>query len=163
MQVLDATIDRIEPQDPKWRSLAVERLEQLTMPRWALGRLMDLSVDLAGMTRSLKPAVERRLMVVMAGDHGVAEQGVSQYPQEVTVQMVHNFVQQGAGINALARVAGADVLVADLGVKGDLTEIKQTGAVLDYRIGAGTADISRSRHDQKRRGTSARSRDSDRQ
>ncbi len=142
MKVFDATLERIETQDPKWRSLAVQRLEQLTMPRWALGRLMDLSVDLAGMTRSLKPAVERRLMVVMAGDHGVAEQGVSQYPQEVTVQMVHNFVHQGAGINALAKVAKADVLVADLGVKGDLTEIKRSGSVLDHRIGAGTADIS---------------------
>ena len=142
MSVLNATLERIEPQDPKWRGLAVERLQQLTMPRWALGRLMDLSVDLAGMTRSLKPAVERRLLVVMAGDHGVAEQGVSQYPQEVTVQMVHNFVQQGAGINALAKVARADLLIADLGVKGDLQELKRSGAVLDCRIGAGTADIS---------------------
>jgi len=98
--LLDATVGRIVPQDPAWRVRARARLERLTMPFWALGRLMDLAEDLAGMTRSLAPPV-----VTMAGDHGVVAEGVSQYPQEVTVQMVHNFASGGAGINALERAA----------------------------------------------------------
>jgi nicotinate-nucleotide--dimethylbenzimidazole phosphoribosyltransferase len=103
--VLEETIDRIEPADARWRNRARERLERLTMPHWALGRLMDLAVDLAGMTRSMHPPVERRTVVTMAADHGVVEEGVSQYPQEVTLQMVRNFVAGRAGINALSEVA----------------------------------------------------------
>src|ERR1039458_7510301 len=69
----------------------------------ALGRLMDLAEDLAGMTGSLRPALGRRVIVTMAGDHGVVAAGVSKYPQEVTPQMVYNIVAGGAGINAIAR------------------------------------------------------------
>ena len=71
MTVLDDTIKRIAPQDRSFREKAKERLDQLTMPHWALGRLMDLSMDLAGATRSLRPPVDKRVVVVMAGDHGV--------------------------------------------------------------------------------------------
>ena len=81
----------IAPQDQAWRAKARERLDQLIMPHWALGRLMDLAVDLAGMTRSLRPPVGRKAVVVMAGDHGVADEGVSKYPREVTAQMVYGF------------------------------------------------------------------------
>ena len=73
MTVLDDTIIRIAPQDRSFRETAKERLDQLTMPYWALGRLMDLSMDLAGITRSLRPPVDKRVVVVMAGDHGVVE------------------------------------------------------------------------------------------
>ena len=62
------------------------------MPPWALGRLMDLALDLAGITRSLQPPVSRKTIITMAGDHGVAAEGVSKYPQEVTAQMVAGFV-----------------------------------------------------------------------
>jgi nicotinate-nucleotide--dimethylbenzimidazole phosphoribosyltransferase len=68
---------------------------------------MDLAVDLAGMTGSLTPEVDKRVVVIMAGDHGVTEDGVSKYPQEVTVQMVDNFIRGGAGISAISRVVGA--------------------------------------------------------
>ncbi|NQT85600.1 nicotinate-nucleotide--dimethylbenzimidazole phosphoribosyltransferase, partial [bacterium] len=71
MSLLEETIARIAPQDPAWRAKAKARLDQLTMPHWALGRLMDLAEDLAGMTRSLSPPVERKVVVTMAGDHGV--------------------------------------------------------------------------------------------
>ena len=117
---LEATFRKIFPQDMSYRDKAVARLEQLTMPHWALGDLMDLAVDLAGMTRSMKPPVERKKVVVMVGDHGVTEEGVSKYPSEVTAQMVYNFVNGGAGINALARQVGADVVVADIGTASDL-------------------------------------------
>ena len=106
-EMLDKTIQAIEPQDAEWREKAKQRLDQLTMPHWALGRLMDLAMDLAGMCRSGTPPVARKAIVTMAGDHGVAAEGVSAYPQEVTGQMVANFVHGGAGINALAKLAGA--------------------------------------------------------
>lgn len=142
MGLLEKTLEQIDPQDQEWREKARERLDQLTMPHWALGRLMDLAMDLAGMTRSIRPAVERRTIVTMAGDHGVVAQGVSQYPQKVTVQMVANFIQGGAGINALAGVADARLVVVDMGVAGDLSELAQTERILNRKIGSGTADIS---------------------
>ena len=89
------------------------------MPHWALGRLMDLAMDLAGMTRSLHPPVARKTIVTMAGDHGVAAEGVSKYPQEVTPQMVHGFAGGLAGISVLARSGRRRVVVVDMGVAGD--------------------------------------------
>jgi len=102
---------------------------------------MDLAADLAAIARSLSPAVTRRAIVVMAADHGVAAEGVSLYPQEVTVQMVGNFVRGGAGINALARVANAQVVVVDMGVAGDLTAWRDK--VLNKRIRPGTSNLGR--------------------
>jgi len=112
MRLIETTVEQIGPQDQEYRARAKKRLDQLTMPHWALGRLMDLAMDLAGMTRSLTPPVGRKVIVTMAGDHGVVQEGVSKYPREVTPQMVHNFVNGGAGINALARQAGARVVVS---------------------------------------------------
>jgi nicotinate-nucleotide--dimethylbenzimidazole phosphoribosyltransferase len=140
MNLLKDTVGAIVAQDPKSRAAARARLEQLTMPHWALGLLMDLAEDLAGMTRSLHPPVKRRAVVIMAGDHGVAAEGVSMYPQEVTSQMVYNFVNGGAGINALARVSGARVVVVDMGVAGDLGPLAAEGKILSRRIGAGTGN-----------------------
>lgn len=141
MSLLDTTLQQIQPQDEACRAAARARLEQLTMPHWALGRLMDMAVDLAGMTRSVRPTVARKAVVVMAGDHGVAASGVSQYPQEVTVQMIHNFVNGGAGCNALARLAGAEVIVVDAGVAGDLSGLVEAGKVISKRVAPGTANM----------------------
>src|SRR5208282_5602837 len=121
MSLLDKTLKQIVPQDQAAREKARQRLDQLTMPHWALGRLMDLAEDLAGMTGSIRPPVGRKTVVVMAGDHGVTAEGVSLYPADVTPQMVYNFVRGGAGINALARQVGARVVVVDMGVAGDLS------------------------------------------
>jgi nicotinate-nucleotide--dimethylbenzimidazole phosphoribosyltransferase len=142
MSLLKDTVGAIAAQDPKSRAAARARLEQLTMPHWALGLLMDLAEDLAGMTRSLHPPVKRKTVVIMAGDHGVAVEGVSMYPQEVTLQMVYNFVNGGAGINALARVSGARVVVVDMGVAGDLGPLAAEGKILSCRIGAGTGNMA---------------------
>ena len=143
MSLLEETLRAIEPQDASWRAKARERLEQLTMPHWALGRLMDLAEDLAGMTRSMEPPVSARTVVVMAGDHGVVAEGVSRYPQEVTPQMVANFVVGGAGINTLARQAGAQVAVVDMGVAAGLGALAAEGKILSRRIGPGTGNIAR--------------------
>ena len=142
-KLLDETIRNVRVQDPVWRAKAHARLEQLTMPHWALGRLMDLAEDLAGMTRSMHPPVARKTVVTMAGDHGVVAEGVSKYPQAVTLQMVHNFAGQGAGINALAGVVGARVVVVDMGVAGDLDALLSAGKIISKRIAPGTQNIAR--------------------
>ena len=140
MNLVEKTISQITPQDADWRAQAKARLDQLTMPHWALGRLMDLAMDLAGMTRSMIPPVARKTVVVMAGDHGVTCEGVSKYPQEVTAQMVRNFVAGGAGINALARLNGAQVVIADMGVAADLSDLK--GRILLKGIRPGTSNMA---------------------
>ena len=139
---LEATFRKIFPQDTEYRDKARARLEQLTMPHWALGDLMDLAVDLTGITRSLEPPVRRKRIVVMAGDHGVTAEGVSKYPSEVTAQMVYNFVNGGAGINALARQAGAEVTVVDMGTAADLDDLVKTGRIIARKIGNGTQNMA---------------------
>ncbi len=142
MSLLAKTLARIDPQDALWRETARDRLDQLVMPHWALGRLMDLALDLAGITRSMRPPVARKIIITMAGDHGVAAEGVSKYPQEVTAQMVYGFAAGLAGINVLARLAGARVMVVDMGVAGDLRPLVEAGKIVSKRIAPGTANIA---------------------
>jgi nicotinate-nucleotide--dimethylbenzimidazole phosphoribosyltransferase len=143
MSLLTDTISQIVPQDAAVRAQAHKRLEALTMPYWALGRLLDLAEDLAGITRSMQPPIARKAIFTMAGDHGVVAEGVSKYPQEVTPQMVHNFVNGGAGINALARQVGATVTVVDMGVAGDLCELTAMGKIVSLSIGPGTRNMAK--------------------
>ncbi len=143
MKLLQDTLSAIVPQDADVRAQAHRRLEALTMPYWALGRLLDLAEELAGITRSLRPPVAGKAIFTMAGDHGVVAEGVSKYPQEVTPQMVYNFVAGGAGINALARQAGAAVRVVDMGVAADLSELAASGKIISRRIGPGTQNMAR--------------------
>lgn len=143
MSLVDRTVQKIFPQDSESRGRAKDRLDQLAIPHWALGDLMDLALDLAGMTRSMSPPVARKAIVTMAGDHGVVQEGVSKFPQEVTQQMVHNFVNGGAGINALARQVGAEVFVVDMGVAADLGELARAGKIINKKVGLGTGNIAR--------------------
>ena len=143
MRLIEKTIQAIEPQDKTWRDKATARLEQLTMPHWALGRLMDLAQDLAGMTRSIKPDFTRKTVVTMAGDHGVTAEGVSSFPSEVTVQMIHNIVSGGAGINALAELNSAKVIVVDMGVAGDLSGLIKDDKIISKCIAKGTANMAK--------------------
>ena len=142
MSLLETTVRKIRPQDTECRSLAQDRLNQLTMPHWALGRLMDLALDLAGIYRTLKPEIDSRVVVTMAADHGVALSGVSKYPPEVTCQMVRNFVNGGAGVNALAKVSNTDVVIVDMGVRGDLSDLERNGQIISKRMGWGTDNLS---------------------
>jgi nicotinate-nucleotide--dimethylbenzimidazole phosphoribosyltransferase len=142
MSLIKETISKIRSQDAAARERAKARLDQLIMPHWALGRLMDLGLDLAGMTGTEKPPVSRKTIVTMAGDHGVAVEGVSKYPQEVTPQMVYGFVGGMAGINALGRLAGARVVVADLGVAADLSALGKAWKIIDKKVALGTKNIA---------------------
>ena len=142
MSLLERTVSEIEKQDAGCRERARERILNLTMPPWALGRLLDLAVDLAGMTRSLALPVARKNIVLMAGDHGIVKQGVCPNPQAVTVQMIHNFVNGGAGINVLAENVGAKVTIVDVGVAEDLRALAEAGVLLDRKVRRGTSDFS---------------------
>jgi nicotinate-nucleotide--dimethylbenzimidazole phosphoribosyltransferase len=116
---LDSLISTIQPLDEAARRSARARQDILTKPRGSLGRLEELSIQLAGMKANPFPSVERKAIIVMAADHGVAMEGVSAFPREVTAQMVLNFLRGGAAINVLARQAGARVTVIDIGVAAD--------------------------------------------
>jgi len=142
MKLLETTCAKIAPLDTTAQAAAKTRLDQLTMPHWALGRLMDLSLELAGITGSERPPVARKTVVVMAGDHGVTAEGVSLYPAEVTQQMVFNFVAGGAGINVLARLVGAGVQVVDMGVRGDLSALAAAGKITRVHIADGTKNMA---------------------
>ena len=139
------------PAVPDFDSRAAEaaqaRLDTLTKPKGSLGRLEDLAVRLAGIQGTALPALDRKTVVVVAADHGVAARGVSAYPPEVTTQMVRNFLAGGAAICVLARAAGASLLVVDAGIREALSDPR----LVDCRVGPGTADFSRepamSRHD----------------
>jgi nicotinate-nucleotide--dimethylbenzimidazole phosphoribosyltransferase len=116
---------------------ARRRYDAKTKPRGSLGRLEELGVRIAGI-RGVVPDRLRAVIVVAAGDHGVTAERTSAYPQEVTRQMVANFVAGGAAVNVLAREAGADVVVVDAGIAVPL----ESDAVRRVRIGAGTANLA---------------------
>src|SRR5512143_297170 len=119
---------------------ARSRQEALTKPRGSLGRLEEISICVAGMTGNRLPRLQDKAVIVMAGDHGVVEEGVSAYPQDVTPQMVLNFLHGGAAINVLARLAGARVVIVDMGVASDLPAHPN---LIVRKIGHGTANLSR--------------------
>jgi nicotinate-nucleotide--dimethylbenzimidazole phosphoribosyltransferase len=116
LTLLSDTITAIGPMDEQAMAAARARQDTLTKPQGALGRLEDISVQLAGITRQPIPKLGRKVVVVFAADHGVTAEGVSAYPAEVTPQMVANFAAGGAAINVIARHAGAEVRVVDMGV-----------------------------------------------
>ncbi len=104
-------------------AIARQRLDSLTKPQGSLGRLEEFARRIVAITGSPMPHLfEKRAIFVFAGDHGVVDEGVSLFPKEVTVQMVHNFLSGGAGINVLARHAGAEVVVVDVGVDHDFAD-----------------------------------------
>ncbi len=141
MSLLEETISAICPADNAAREKARQHILNLTMPRWALGRLLDLAVDLAGMTGNFPFETSRKRIVLMAGDHGIVKEGVCPQPSSVTVQMVRNFVRGGGSINALAAGVGAEVTVADFGMIQPVPDLVEKGTVLDCRVAGGTRDF----------------------
>jgi nicotinate-nucleotide--dimethylbenzimidazole phosphoribosyltransferase len=140
--LLRATLEGIGPASADWRRKAQEYLNNLAIPQGSLGELLVLAEQLAAIKESLKPSVTQKAVVTMAGDHGVVEEGVSAFPQEVTPQMVANFVAGGAAINVLAGVAGARVIVVDMGVASDL-DASFGDKVIFHKMGYGTQNIAR--------------------
>lgn len=138
--LLESTVDAVGPVDEAARGAARERLDRMTKPRGALGRVEDVAVTLAGIAATTIPPVPAPAAVaVFAGDHGVHAQGVTPWPQEVTVQMVGNIVGGGAVVNAFARQLGAEVQVVDVGVAADLDPAP---GLLPRKVAHGTADMT---------------------
>jgi len=132
-------IHRIRPLDSGAMEAAQARLDSLTKPPGSLGKLETAAKQAAGITGEAMPDLSRKAVIVMAGDHGVCEEGVSAFPVEVTPQMVTNFLNGGAAVNVLARQAGAEVVCVDVGVNADLEHPK----LVSRKIRKGTANIAR--------------------
>ena len=129
----------IEPIDRKLFKAASARLDSLTKPQGSLGRLEEFARRIVAITGSEMPLpFDRKALFIFSGDHGVTEEGVSAYPKEVTAQMVLNLLQGGAAINVLARHAGADVVVIDIGVDSKLDDHP---ALIRRKIVSGTRNI----------------------
>ncbi|HEV2993716.1 MAG TPA: nicotinate-nucleotide--dimethylbenzimidazole phosphoribosyltransferase [Acidimicrobiia bacterium] len=130
----------LTPVDDDAAAAARARQDQLTKPPGSLGRVEDLGVQLAAIAGRCPPPVPQRPVVaVFAADHGVVASGVTPWPQEVTAQMVANFVGGGAAINVFARQVGATVQVVDVGVAGDVSSL---AGVEHRKVRAGTADLA---------------------
>jgi nicotinate-nucleotide--dimethylbenzimidazole phosphoribosyltransferase len=114
-----AYMSQIKPRDELFYQQAKARQQILTKPPQSLGRLEELSCEIAAASRTLQPNLSQRSVLIFAGDHGVTEEGISAYPREVTAQMLSNFAAGGAAINALSRTVGASLLVVDVGVAAE--------------------------------------------
>ena len=138
MRTIEELARSVKPLDAEAMSRARARQDSLTKPRGSLGILEDLSVKLAGVLRTDAPSLGAKVVFTMAADHGVTEEGVSAYPQEVTRQMVLNFANGGAAINVLAGSAGAEVRVVDMGVAA---ECEWPDCILNRKIAKGTRNM----------------------
>ena len=137
--LLSKTMEMIKPLDKEAMAQAQARQDILTKPPGSLGRLEQLSIQLAGIQAKPLPTIKQKAIITMAGDHGVVAEKVGNWPQEITAQMVYNFLSGGAGINVIARQVGARVIVVDMGVA---TELKPHPRLLSRKIAPGTHNIT---------------------
>lgn len=135
---LYSALDRIKAVDPVKLVEVQARINRQAKPKGSLGRLEEFARRFVAITG--RDVVQKKVVFTFAGDHGVTEEGVSAFPREVTPQMVFNFVEGGAAINALARHVGAEVIVVDMGVD---YEFKPMNGLLVKKIGRGTANFAK--------------------
>jgi len=139
MQILTKTINNIKPLDQRAIEAAQERLDSLTKPPGSLGVLEDMVKTLAGITGKPIPSLGKKTVIIMAGDHGVTDEGVSAFPKEVTPQMVINFLNGGAAINVLSRLEGAGIICCDIGVASDI----EHPALITRKVKYGTDNMAK--------------------
>jgi nicotinate-nucleotide--dimethylbenzimidazole phosphoribosyltransferase len=130
----------VKPIDPSFFDIAQKRLDNLTKPPSSLGRLEEFARRLVAIQKNERPRIDKKIVFVFAGDHGVTDDGVSAFPKEVTSQMVFNFLAGGAAINVLTRHAGAEVVVVDVGVDFDFTGVE---GLIHRKIVRGTKSFVR--------------------
>lgn len=140
MESLTKIVKAIEPLDQSYFQKAQAKLDNLTKPRGSLGKLEDFAKRIVAIKEDLHPRIDRKKIVTFAADHGIADDGISAFPKEVTSQMVLNFLKGGAGVNVLARHVGAEVAVVDIGVDHDFG---QMDGLVVQKIGKGTGNISK--------------------
>jgi nicotinate-nucleotide--dimethylbenzimidazole phosphoribosyltransferase len=137
--LLDKTLLEISGLNNEAMNAARERQGMLTKPAGSLGQLEEISIRLAGITGNVINSVANKTVIVMAGDHGVTDEGVSAFPKEVTVQMVHNFIRGGAAVSVLSAHAGAEVMVVDVGVASEIGDAR----VISKKVRYGTANLAK--------------------
>ncbi|MBN2402351.1 MAG: nicotinate-nucleotide--dimethylbenzimidazole phosphoribosyltransferase, partial [Spirochaetes bacterium] len=140
MNKLNETIERIKSPGKEKYEEALKKLADQARPAGCLGVLEDISARLAGIFNTLDVKLKNKVIVTCAGDHGVVEEGVTLFPQEVTRQMVFNFVNGGASVNVIARHAGARVYVADLGVNYDFRPALE---IFHKKVRKGTSNFTK--------------------
>lgn len=128
----------IEPRPESLATSLKSKIDQKTKPIGSLGQLESLALQIGLCLNSLSPSLKKPCIIIFAGDHGVAEAGVSAYPQTVTAQMVHNFLSGGAAINVLARQHKLELVIVDAGVNADLASHAR---LIDAKIGKGTKNF----------------------
>lgn len=135
----------IEPIDGAWEEKARHRTATLVMPTRALGRMHGIAEKLCALQRTLSPEIHKKAVVIMAGDHGVAADGVSAYPQEVTGAMVSTFLAGGAGVNAFCRLTDCEAWVVDMGIIPDMdrSKLPDPDRFVLRKHGPGTANFTR--------------------
>lgn len=138
MDLLNTAINNIKSVNGEWSDIAQKHLDNLTKPIGSLGRLEEFARRLVAITETNMPSLDKKVIFTFAGDHGVADEGVSAFPKEVTPQMVLNFLNGGAGINVLARHAGAEVVVVDIGVDFDF---KGAEGLVSKKVVSGTMNM----------------------
>ena len=139
MNILNSTVKLIGAPDRTTLERAQQRLDCLTKPQGSLGKLEETARRVAGITGTLSPSLAKKVIIIAAADHGVTAENVSAFPGAVTPQMVHNFLNGGAGINVLARQMGAEVIVVDAGVAADFNGVS---GLVNRKIGYGTKNIA---------------------
>lgn len=143
MNLLQNTIQHIIPSDKIIYDKTQNALDNLTKPQGSLGELENIAKKFVSITKTQKPKIRHKVVFVFAGDHGVAEENVSAFPQEVTLKMIYNLLHGGAAVNVLARNAGAQVIVADLGSKTKPEGIKNNNNFRDKSIAPGTKNFAK--------------------
>jgi nicotinate-nucleotide--dimethylbenzimidazole phosphoribosyltransferase len=140
MDLLKNTAMAVKPVSEELYAVAQKHLDNLTKPPGSLGRLEEFARRLVAITENKKPVLDKKVIFTLAGDHGVVAEGVSAYPKEVTPQMVFNFLRGGAGINVLARHAGSEIVVVDIGVDHDFGEVE---GLMNMKVMKGTRNFAK--------------------
>jgi nicotinate-nucleotide--dimethylbenzimidazole phosphoribosyltransferase len=139
MELLKSTLEKIGPLNNEFEASAKAHLDNLTKPAGSLGRLEEFAQRLVVITENKSHFIDKKVIFTFAGDHGITAEGVSAYPKEVTHQMVLNFLRGGAAINVLARHAGAEVIVVDIGVDYDF---KEAEGLVNMKVMNGTKNFA---------------------
>jgi len=141
---LQEVVAAIREVDESARQQAVEHTSRLVMPPRAMGRLHDTGERLWAISGGSRPVLRERAVIVFAGDHGVVDEGVTDFPQAVSQEMIRCFLRDGAGINAMARTVDADVFVVDMGTAAQSDEEDSaTGRFFSRKVGRGTDNLAR--------------------
>ncbi len=140
MKKLEAILEKIKALDETGQSLAQNHLDRLTKPPGSLGHLEEIAKWYIKVTGKFPPVPPKKILFTLAADHGVVEEGVSAYPKAVTAQMVYNFLNGGAAINVLARHAGAEVRIVDIGVDFDFENAER---LIHRKISLGTRNMAK--------------------